>query len=31
MTWIVDTRHDGKLRVMWAPNEPHWDIGSFSR
>jgi hypothetical protein len=31
MTWIIDTQDDGKILMLWAPNEPNWDIGSFSR
>jgi hypothetical protein len=31
MTWIINTQDDGKILVLWAPNEPNWDIGSFSR
>jgi hypothetical protein len=30
MTWIIDTQGDGKIRVLWAPNPPNWDIGSYS-
>ena len=30
MTWIINTQDDGKILVLWAPNEPNWDIGSFS-
>jgi hypothetical protein len=31
MTWIINTQDDGKILVLWAPNKPNWDIGSFSR
>ena len=31
MTWIIGTQEDGRIRVLWAPNEPTWNIGSFSR
>jgi hypothetical protein len=31
MTWIINTQDDGKILVLWAPHEPDWDIGSFSR
>jgi hypothetical protein len=31
MTWIINTQEDGRIRVLWAPNEPTWNIGSFSR
>jgi hypothetical protein len=31
MTWIINTQDDGKILVLWAPNEPDWDVGSFSR
>jgi len=31
MTWIINTQDDGKILVLWAPNGPNWDIGSFSR
>jgi hypothetical protein len=31
MTWIINTQEDGRADVFWAPNEPTWNIGSFSR
>ena len=31
MTWIINTQEDGRIRVLWAPNGPTWDIGSFNR
>jgi hypothetical protein len=31
MTWIINTQEDGRILVLWAPNEPTWDLGSFSR
>jgi hypothetical protein len=27
---LINTQDDGKILVLWAPNEPNWDIGSFS-
>lgn len=31
MTWLISTQADGKIFVLWAPDPPNWDIGSFSR
>jgi hypothetical protein len=31
MTWIINTQDDGRIQVLWAPNEPTWNLGSFSR
>jgi len=31
MIWMIGTQDDGKIRVLWAPNAPEWNIGSFSR
>jgi hypothetical protein len=31
MTWIINTQEDGRIRVLWAPNEPTWNMGSFTR
>lgn len=31
MTWIIRTQEDGRLQLLWAPNGPEWNVGSFSR
>jgi hypothetical protein len=31
MAWIISTQEDGRIRVLWAPNGPEWNNGSFSR
>ena len=29
MTWIIRTQEDGRLQLLWAPDGPEWNIGTF--